>query len=1367
MNKALDALTSLWTGLFAVLCDVLRVKGSGASKISGAKGALVSCLCVTVVVLMVGSAPALAARGHEFKGLSIGEPGSGPGQLKEPAGVAVNEASGDVYVLDQGNDRVQWFSLNAAKDKYEYAGQITGASGEGMGAVTDKSKIIEGVSTSHGAFTPGEEISGEGIPAKTTITAVDALAGTLELSAEATETPVGPATLSAHQSFSLSSYSEEEEPLQVSGIAVDNTCRLEELKTKLALSEAECTALDPSNGDVYVVDVGVGTDGHEELGAVDKFKSDGEYVGQLTEGMTGAPFSDGEFGVGVDSKGTVWVYHKEFGPEIAPFSDGEPNTAGTPVSLQTIEFSSPGFAVESEDNFYVHFSNFGGDAIIWKFNREGQKLSGNEDNPIDLEQASGVATELSSDDLYIDNSGSVARFAPDQAQLERLTVPGGGGVGVGVDAASETLFVATSGNVVQVGVPEPPKAPAVAGLTVSDVTGEGAMMQGEVSPEGAATSYRFEYGACTGSGSCAGSAFTNSLPVGGGSVGSEGDFTLYPVSVRAQALSPNTFYHYRLVASNEINGHLETVVGQEQTFRTQNAAGAFAMLDGRQWEMVSPPAKHGAQLQMLTELVQGAAGGGAFTFTADVPTESQPEGRAKFTQVFAVRGSAGWTSQDISPSNPVPVGTEEASYPAFSEDLSRSVLQPYGPFISASSPFALAPNEASEQTPFLRSMFAGGEPSDVCQQSATNSCFRPLVSGLAGFANVPEGTVFGACKPGSNCGHAGPSFEGASGELTHMVIRSKVALTGTPLESHEGLYEWSEGKLALVSLLPHEPGQPEVTAGEAYLGGGGNGYVPMTRNAISADGTRVFWTEGSSVGPHGLFVRDVPRGETLRLDVAQPGCTSEACEARWAEPTFQTASPDGSRVFFTDQQRLTSDGGAKGKYVEGTKETEDLYECEVLPDAQGGLECRLSDLTPLSAGGPADVQSLLLGSSEEGCDVGSAGECNVFFVANGQLTSEANARGEHPVKGNCAYSGGEAASCNLYEAHLEGAQWKTSLVTVLSQNDAVDWGLYGKSGDRQDVTARVSPNGRFLVFMSERDLTGYSPVDAVTGRADEEVYEFDAQTGGLACVSCDPTGAHPVSVNPEDVTKLDKDAGWQRNGLAGFVPAWLAPGLHQPRYLLDDGRAFFDSPDGLVSADVNGVGDVYEYEPAGVGSCGPVVNGASIAFKAARVAEWEGLKGEEPAGCVGLISSGTASEEAGFLDSSESGEDVFFQTTAKLVPQDYDSLYDDYDAHECSTGSPCPASPAPATPACQSADACRAAPTPQPEVFGTPASETFSAPAIPPSSPVGEGKAKKTTKPRCKPPKRSHGGRCVPVKHSKTKHSKAKRAATRRRGRRK
>ena len=179
-------------------------------------------------------------------------------------------------------------------------------------------------------------------------------------------------------------------------------------------------------------------------------------------------------------------------------------------------------------------------------------------------------------------------------------------------------------------------------------------------------------------------------------------------------------------------------------------------------------------------------------------------------------------------------------------------------------------------------------------------------------------------------------------------------------------------------------------------------------------------------------------------------------------------------------------------------------------------------------------------------------------------------------------------------------------------------------------------------------------------------------------------------------------------------------------YLSNEGRLFFNSEDGLVPQDINGTWDVYEYEPAGVPQGGehPCAAGeasGSVVFKQARPFEVEGQKGEEGAGCVGLISSGRSPQESVFMDADEgggpgehgkagtaSGNEVFFMTTAPLTSADFDKSYDVYDAHECTATSPCIPPPPAAGAECVTAEACRAAPNPEPGIYGAPASATFS-----------------------------------------------------------
>jgi DNA-binding beta-propeller fold protein YncE len=1153
--------------------------------------AIVAWLCLLAGGLLFSSAPALALRGHEFK-TSFGAGGSGAGQFKEPSGVAVNEATGDVYVVDKGNNRLEYFSSQGT-----YEGEFNGS---GL-------LLNEGVEA---GSRPGETLTGR-----------------------------------------------FEKPEDV---AVDNSCYLHEQETHKALSSEECESLDPSNGDVYVMDVG-----HE---AVDKFSSTGAYVSQITSaGPVFSSYPEGEHGLAVAANGELWVAeeHHRLGENFS--ERGFANYSNALVN-KFINFQYNGdnqaaglaLAIDSHNDLYLLQAPRFGEPItkhtIEKYDSNDECLSClKQEGGFYSGELSAAAVELSTDDVYVGSIGTVARLSPEGSLIESFETAGMHSAGVGVSSANENVYVAdSSANVVDVFALEKPSGPKVENEMPSLVTASSATLEAEVNPHGANTSYHFEYGSCVTQSSCATSSYGTSAPVPDGSAGSS--FDLRSVSVPLPGLSPHTAYHFRLVAHNEpAPGHVEEAVGPEDVFVTQAVGGELVLPDGRAWEMVSSPEKRGSLIRGLESgefgVIQASASGSAISYIADAPTEAEPQGYSNFVQIFSTRDANGWTAKDIAAPHEAETAasTEGFEYRFFSSDLSSSIVQPFGHFVPASSPAALAPGEASEQTPFLRKDYVGGNVSDLC----TISCYRPLVTGKPGYANVPEGTRFGNDKESQSgkCLFCGPLFVGATSDLAHVVLSSEAALTETPVAAAGGaLYEWSNGNLQLVSVLPASEGGGPAPAPE--LGTSENGAsTRAARNAISSDGRRIVFAAST-----GLYLRDMAKGqkgETVRLDVAQ------VVVGESLTPDFQIASSDGSRVFFTDSGRLTPNSGA-------SQLTRDLYEC-VIVEIAGELRCELSDLTPRPVSGePADVQGIALGASDDGS--------RIYFVANGIQGEAAGA-----VHGTCKGQAGVRESCNLY-MYYKG---KIALVAVLSGEDYSDW------DDPSRQTARVSPNGEWLAFMSQRALTGYdnSPENPNAcqliqpglrePRPCSEVYLYNSASERLVCASCNPSNARPTG--PANVP--------------GWTPYTLGSALYQSRYLSDSGRLFFNSPDALVPQDVDGVQDVYEYEPAGVGNC----ETSSVTFS------------ERSGGCVGLISSGSSIEESSFLDASETGGDVFFLTSSKLVGQDFDTAPDVYDAHECAiAGEPCFA-PAPiAPPQCTTADACRSAPALQPSVFGAPSSGTFS-----------------------------------------------------------
>ena len=717
-------------------------------------------------------------------------------------------------------------------------------------------------------------------------------------------------------------------------------------------------------------------------------------------------------------------------------------------------------------------------------------------------------------------------------------------------------------------------------------------------------------------------------------------------------------------------------------------------------------------------MVQAAVSGGAITYAASNPTEEGAPGYAESVQVLSTRGGHGWSSTDIvlphsTPAPPV-VG-RAAEYRFFSEDLSLAVVEPFGPFTSL-QPEVFPPD--SQHTPYLRH--------DSTCASEPGTCYEPLATGcpaeteegepcpplLAENADVPPGTKVGG------------TFEGATPDAQHVIVG--------------GLAEWSAAspapdRLALVSLLPptkqeEAKGEPGKLAPASSLGSARGGDA---RGAISKDGSRIVWTNTDH-----LYLRDMTLGKTVQLDVPEAGCVAaEACGEGEATPVFQIASDNGARVFFTDTQKLTEgSGAASGK--------PDLYMCEVpTVPAGGNLECKLTDLTPANSGESGAVKGTVIGASEDGSWV--------YFTADGMLPGTA-AQGATP--GNCTFNGqtGGAGACNLYLWH-EGV---TRLVALLGGEDFPDW-----SNELSSLTARVSPDGRYLAFTSDRSLTGYDTRDAVTGKPDEEVYLYHAPTnpagepGSLVCASCDPTGARPAGVPDSQLEKgivgLGQGSWGAERGVAGSVPGW--PGSHQSRYLSNEGRLFFDSSDALVPQDINGNEDVYEYEPpAGVSGASP--NDTCTPAGASASSVYSPASG----GCVSLISSGTGAGESGFLDASENGEDVFFVTAQSLVPRDRDTAFDVYDAHVCTTAEPCPSHTAPEQ-GCTTADACRTAPAPEPEVFADPPSATFNGPgniSPEPEKTITKKVTKKTVK--CKKPKKLSHNKCVKPKPKMSNHRRTR-----------
>ncbi len=1222
-------------------------------------------LCVAICGLVAGAGLASAAV-SEF-----GSAGGGSGQFGEPQGLAVDQESGDVYVVDRNNDRVEKFGSEGqfllgwgwgVKDGAPALQTCSvscfpGNSGSGAGqfefahgVAVDESGLSHDVYVMDSGnarvqkFSPtGEFLLMFGKHVNATTNGDVCVAGEACQAGEFGSEPGAFSPAATSQYIAVS---------KLGVVYVGDANRVQKfastgaLAGEIALTGAgEVTALSlGAGGGIYVE--------ASELSGVHEYQDcagvcAGVEIGTpldtegLTQGVSG-PLAVGPLGelFVADPSGVRHILeYGASGEQLASFdAGGEDASHGLAfgdaiervytmnresVSLVALPPKGPlvlpgsvaagelmptmatfGAKVNAEGDAGVSYRFEYGPTAAYGASTAGKALNGGFED----QTASAPLSELQPDTLY--------HF--------RIVVTSGAGETVGSDETFTSL-----------------SAVPIDSESVSSLTSESARLAAELNPLGQATEYNFEYGSSM--------AYGARAPEPDASAGSgTGDITKTLV---VEGLQPSTTYHFRVVAHNRFG----TTDGPDRVFVTMPLATAGSLADGRAWELVSPVEKHGVRLEAIAKegaVIQASEDGSAFTYVAKGPITPDPESSrsAVNSQLLSIRGAQGWSTEDISTRHESVAGLRlgvPSEYTIFSPTLSAGLVEPEG-----TTPLGFGQAADAERTPYRRE---------------ADGSFTPLVTA----DNVPTETKFGGREEDPGLFAEGANLVSATSDLSHVIIESPQDLDTTRhFEGlgHESLYEWEQGALHLVSVLPN--GVPAAEEGfRAQLGFGSLSVW----NAVSANGSRIFF-EAKLEGNAHLYVRDTTAQQTAQIDLPEAGVFPGG-----GNPKFQTASVDGRRVFFTDEQRLTINSRAG---TPAAVNHPDLYTCEIGMMA-GKLECgNLKDLSvPLGNHEQGSVLGEILGS-DEAAD-------SVYFVANGRLTPDASA-------GDCEGSVYGAAtlpptgqSCGLYR--YSAASGAVSFVATLSNRDAPEWEATS-AGDLGTTAARESGDGRYFAFMSQESLTGYDNVDARSGVRDEEVFVYDSAVNSLRCVSCASSGARPDGVlDPPEFPGLlvDRPKIWEKQTLAGSIPGWtrvnVTHALYPSRVLSNNGRLFFDSPVALVPQDTNGKGDVYEYEPAGVGTC------------------------HEASGCVNLMSGGRSSEEAAFLDASSEGEDVFFLSASKLVPADTDGALDVYDAHVCSAAMPCGAAgPTVTSPSeCVTAESCRSSAAAQPAIFGAPSSATF------------------------------------------------------------
>jgi hypothetical protein len=520
-----------------------------------------------------------------------------------------------------------------------------------------------------------------------------------------------------------------------------------------------------------------------------------------------------------------------------------------------------------------------------------------------------------------------------------------------------------------------------------------------------------------------------------------------------------------------------------------------------------------------------------------------------------------------------------------------------------------------------------------------------------------------------------------------------------PGEAPQGLQElylanYTDSSYQLVSNLPGDEQEKDYDEADRY---GHFGLSFAGALGASTDLSHVVFVVGDLDSENGVYVDLEHNGQVFPVGVSNSGeqwpliSIGDAGGSLAGDDVWRAVSADGSRVVFnhergprepgelyirqhgeqpqsamngeeclepTDACTIKLSPGVARYWGADTEDTKILY----TEGGPGNEDLYEYTLPPGQATG--HVTAITHAGKVQGVVQVSEDASHVYFVAKAVLTGEEE--NQHHEKA-------QSEADNLYLT-VDG---HTTYIATLSNKDTGVW----ERGPGEDE-AVTSPDGVRLAFASELSLTGYDNQQAESGecerkahiaqRAEDgrcvEVYLYDAETNTLACASCDPSGALPVGGANLTTGDLGSD--------------------YRPRALLEDGALFFDSSDALMPHASGGHSNVYDYED----------------------------------GRVYPISNVDGSYQSFFLDASPDGQDVFFASADRLLPQDEGENIVVWDARE-GGGFPVTSTPSP----CENSASCQPPATPQPSGYSPAGSATFNGPGnlVPaPASPAGPGAPK-------------------------------------------
>jgi hypothetical protein len=811
------------------------------------------------------------------------------------------------------------------------------------------------------------------------------------------------------------------------------------------------------------------------------------------------------------------------------------------------------------------------------------------------------------------------------SQLYRVRLVQNRALGGGEATSAETTFTTAAAK------------PVVQGTVASPITDSTATFNAYLDPQNEATVYRFEYG----SADCSANPCTPLPPAeatGGG---------LRLVTQTATGLAPATTYHYRLVASNATG----TTAGPDRAFETLTPGRQLP--DDRAYELVSPPDTGPV---VLSANGFGEVGSCFDTFTVS-PDGNSVVSMSKGGSLPGLAVNGRW-------------------------DLYESVREDSGWRTLSNSATASQTNNAQgglcgSPDHLYSTLITGSAPGDTGSLVVGGSASNYLREPSGAFTLIGLGSL--AADPEADA-------HWVSSGAGHVIFTSRQQLEpDAPPPGTEAVYDRSPGgPTRVVSLLP----------------GGATPGFDASYQGVSADGSLVLFGSNSTIGPgEALYARD-----DNSATVAVAGGSSVVAGATLnCTATPATAT---TKSFQWLRNGTPIAGGTSSSYSTGPADAGAVIQCQVFAINPNAGSTQVSNpavvvepvpattppAAPNSIGQPAQSGSVNVpgpsASRTLTCGPGAWGgaptfafqwyqngvaipgaTASTYVIAAGSLSAPAafqcavtgtNAGGSvtkvsgnrltSPVPSPAAPSAGAPLDSTVVEPAGVSDDGDTVFYLQAGNIVAVDTGTEARtlvSGSGDAVPVNVSGDGSHVYFISKSVLTGgeenANEKAAVAGENNLYVWDKASQTVRFI-----------ATVDPKDIGAAVGLTNWTTHAVSPTANASIGR-ANDPSRTTPDGTVFlFESRADVTGYDSGGHVEIYRYDVGGGLDC---VSCPPTGVPAQADAALERLIG----GAVGEDAFVPTTSLVHIQNVTDDGKKVFFGTKDALVPADVNGAWDVYE----------------------------------------------------------------------------------------------------------